>query len=249
MVDLKDFIVKGIKELVVDSQNTRYRESIVAFADVEDPEFKEIKSMTHENHLLPTDWMPTGKTVVSFFIPFTKELMMINKEHGYVAKEWAIAYIESNNLIKEICSKTAEKLKEYGIGAVWQLPDQNFDEEKLMSYWSQRHAAYIAGLGTFGINNMLITDKGCLGRYGSFIIDYRIEPSVKNRKEKCLYMLNRSCGKCMELCPVGALSKQGFDRYKCNQRVWAVDEYYSDLATCDCCGKCLLGPCAVLERS
>lgn len=164
MVNIKEFIEGSIKELVVDSQNTKYREPIVAFADVEDPEFEKIKNMTHENHMLPKEWMKDGKTVVSFFIPFAKEMVQVNKKAEYVAREWAVAYIETNNVIKEICSTMAEKLKKYDIDVVWQLPAESYDGEKLMSYWSQRHIAYIAGIGTFGMNNMLITAKGCSGR-------------------------------------------------------------------------------------
>ncbi|WP_338094171.1 hypothetical protein [Methanorbis furvi] len=34
--------------------------------------------------------------------------------------------------------------------------------------WSHRHFAVLAGLGTFGVNNMLITRMGCYGRVSSF---------------------------------------------------------------------------------
>jgi epoxyqueuosine reductase QueG len=248
MVNIAEFIVGSIKGLVVDSQNTKYREPIVAFADVDDPEFMIIKDITHENHMLPTEWMPTGKTVVSFFIPFAAEMVQINKKAEYVAREWAVAYIETNDMIKQICSTMAESLKKYDINAVWQLPAGSYDSEKLMSYWSQRHIAYIAGIGTFGMNNMLITDKGCSGRYGSFIMDYKIEQGKKDRVERCLYKINNSCGICMEACPVQALTPQGFARHRCSSWVEEVDEFYSDLASCDCCGKCLLGPCAVWDK-
>jgi len=248
MVDIRGFIQENIKKLVAESSNRMYREPIIAFADAKDPEFEGIKKITHEKHMLPEEWMPEGRTIVSYYIPFSRDLMEKNRSHEYVAKEWAVAYIETNNLIKEINAKLAEALKKFGIETVWQLPANSFDDEKLMACWSQRHIAYIAGLGTFGQNNMLITDKGCSGRYGSFIIDYYIEPSVKSRKEKCLYKRNGSCGKCMELCPVQALTPVGFDRYKCNERVWQVDAFYHDLAECDCCGKCLLGPCAIWDR-
>jgi epoxyqueuosine reductase len=248
MINIKELIEDSIKKLILDSQSTKYREPIVAFADAADPEFENIKSMTHEKHMLPKEWMTEGKTIVSYFIPFTKELMDINRKHEYVAKEWAVAYIETNNLIKKINSTMAEKLKEYDINTVWQLPAVNYDSEKLMSYWSQRHIAYIAGIGTFGMNNMLITNKGCTGRYGSFIIDFKIEPSKKNREEKCLYKLNGSCGICIEMCPAHALTTEGFDRFKCSDWVEEVDAFYSDLASCDCCGKCLLGPCAIWDK-
>lgn len=51
MVIMKEFIEDSIKELIVGCPNTKYREPIIAFADVEDPEFESIKSMTHENHM------------------------------------------------------------------------------------------------------------------------------------------------------------------------------------------------------
>lgn len=248
MDDIKELIIVGIKELVGDAPISIYREPIVGFADAGDPEFGAIRDITHAKHLLPKEWMPQGKTIVSFFIPFTKELMEENRRNQYVAKDWAIAYIETNKLIKDIGRTMAERLKEYNIETVWQLPADSFDDQKLMACWSQRHIAYIAGLGTFGINNMLITDKGCSGRYGSFIIDYYIQPTPRNKKEKCLYKLNGGCGKCMALCPVQALTPKGFDRNKCNQRVWEVNAFYNDLEECDCCGKCLLGPCAIWDR-
>ena len=37
----------------------------------------------------------------------------------------------------------------------------------IASDWSERHAAYAAGLGTFGLTRALITEKGIAGRFGS----------------------------------------------------------------------------------
>lgn len=245
---IQELIETSIKQMVAaGSKNTEYREPIIAFADAEDPEFDKIRDMTHQRHMKPKDWMPQGKTVVSYFIPFTRALADLNRKHGYVAREWAVAYIETNNLIKEINKTVCGRLKELGVDSVWQLPLVNYDSEKLMSYWSQRHVAFIAGIGTFGMNNMLITGKGCSGRYGSFIIDHKLEAGIKNREEKCLYKKDGSCGACMKLCPVQALSTQGFDRYKCSDRTHEVNAFYKDLDSCDCCGKCLLGPCAIWE--
>ena len=38
------------------------------------------------------------------------------------------------------------------------------------SNWSERHVAYVCGLGTFGCQG-LITSKGLAGRFGSIITD------------------------------------------------------------------------------
>jgi epoxyqueuosine reductase QueG len=246
MENMKKYIEECIKDFVKNThQKTKYREPIVGFADAMNPEFNRIRSFTHEGHLLPQDLMSEGKTIVSFFIPFTKELIMGNKEHPYVSREWVESYIETNQLIREIYEYMERRLKEYKVKVVWEIPQPNFDDEKLMSTWSQRHIAYIAGIGTFGINNLLITEKGCAGRYGSFIIDYFIEPTKGENRERCLFKYNGSCGQCMRLCPVGALSETDFDRHKCDERVWEVDSYYQELDTCDACGKCSLGPCAI----
>lgn len=246
MENMKEYIEGCIKDLVKNtSGKTKYREPIIGFADPIDLEFSRIKSFTHEKHLLPQDLMSEVKTVVSFFIPFTKELVMGNKGDPYVSKDWVEAYIETNQLIREIYNHLEHQLKMYKIKVAWEIPQPSFDEEKLMSTWSQRHVAYIAGIGTFGINNLLITEKGCAGRYGSFVIDYLIEPTKRVNRERCLFKYNGSCGQCIALCPVGALSESGFDRYKCNERVWEVDAYYKELDTCDACGKCSLGPCAI----
>jgi len=38
-----------------------------------------------------------------------------------------------------------------------------------------------------------------------------------------------------------------FARHSCYERLLAVDASFPDLATCDVCGKCAVGPCAYRE--
>ena len=45
-----------------------------------------------------------------------------------------------------------------------------FDQQKLISDWSHRHIAYAAGLGTFGVNNMLLTRHGCYDRFKCYAL-------------------------------------------------------------------------------
>lgn len=50
------------------------------------------------------------------------------------------------------------KIIEYNVDV---LPEvSTFDQNILKSNWSHRHFAKIAGIGTFGINNMLISKNG-----------------------------------------------------------------------------------------
>ena len=90
------------------------------------------------------------------------------------------------------------------------------------STWSERHAAYAAGLGTFGLSDGLITPLGKAMRSGSVIVDAYIEPSSReyeNHNEYCLFLTKGSCGKCIERCPIGAISERGHNKEICRKYV------------------------------
>ena len=60
----------------------------------------------------------------------------------------------------------------------------------ISSNWSERHAAYVAGLGTFSLNDALITVNGIAHRVGSIIVATEL-PATKRpytgRYDYCLY--------------------------------------------------------------
>ncbi len=195
---------------------TQWQEPLVGFADSENALFYLYREMIDENHLIPKDILPGAKTVVSYFIPFTEKLVRTNYKGDAPSREWAVAYSETNKLLKSLGEYLIEKLDKIGAGAnMARFDDPGFDTNKVISYWSQRHIAYAAGLGTFGLNNMLITDKGCCGRFGSIVTDIVIEPDAVITKERCLYKYSSTCKKCVEACPSKALTVNGFDRHKC----------------------------------
>ena len=110
------------------------------------------------------------------------------------------------------------------------------------------NVAIISGLGTFGLNNMLITDKGCCGRIGSFITDLKLEPTKRKTGESCLYKHMGTCTKCVARCVNEALTVDGFDRHKCYEMCLYNDNLHSGIGLCDVCGKCLVGvPCATVN--
>lgn len=74
-----------------------------------------------------------------------------------------------------------------------------------ISTWSERHTAYAAGLGTFGISKGLITKKGMAGRFGSVITDAEFEADIRPYSKPFEYCT--MCGACMMKCPVGAIDK------------------------------------------
>lgn len=221
-----------------------YREPLIGFADAGSNAFQDLKRIVAPDHLLPSDLLKEAKSVVSFFLPFSEGVVKKNRDDSYVSKDWAIAYIETNKYIDVIIQHIKGLLEEMGIKCSDNPARMHFDQERLIHIWSQRHVARICGLGNFGINNMLITDIGCAGRYGSFVIDAVLPYDEYIEDEYCLYKRDGSCAACIKACPTGALSVEGFDRYKCYEWVKKVDEHYSDLEECEVCGKCIAVPCA-----
>jgi epoxyqueuosine reductase QueG len=97
---------------------------------------------------------------------------------------------------------------------------------------------------------MLITPKGCCGRFGSLVTDAELgDHPLIFTKEACLMKAGKKCGKCVEKCPVSALETDAFDRRKCWDRLnenYETLDYFTDLpGTTDVCGKCAaMVPCS-----
>lgn len=86
------------------------------------------------------------------------------------------------------------------------------------SCWSERHAAYACGLGTFGLSDGLITPAGKAVRVGSVIVRKRFTPTLRTYKtynEWCLFQATGKSLACMQRCPAGAISETGHDKAKC----------------------------------
>jgi len=78
-MELKKKIETIIKEAVASpGTETRYREPLVGYASASDPIFDDMKKIIGPHHLLPKEIFPEAKTVVSFFLPFEKELVKLN---------------------------------------------------------------------------------------------------------------------------------------------------------------------------
>jgi len=222
---------------------TGWREPLAGFAAADDPLFNQLKRIVREEHIMPGDVVIGAKTVISYFIPFTEDLAHTNSRGLSCSREWAAAYVETNRLIAGLNAFLAGKLKESGHEAG--APDWCFDREKLTSNWSQRHVAFIAGLGTFGINNMLITEEGCCGRYGSIVTSLELKPSTRPDSENCLYKKNGSCSACVRHCVYGALTEERFDRDKCYVVCLENSKLYREVGKAEACGKCLTDvPCS-----
>jgi len=225
---------------------TRWKRPLVGFASVEDPLFLQLKEAVSPNHALPQDLLPPGKTVVAYFLPFENNVQKANAEEGfYPARAWAVAYIETNRLIRTLGNHLKNFLEKAGFRTLSTAPTHNYDQAILLSDWSHRHVAYIAGLGRFGVHRWLITEKGCCGRLGSLVTEAFSPPTTRPKHEFCLSLAGYECSACIEKCIYGSLFLDHFDRHVCNRHLLKNDAYFSDLGTSDVCGKCGCGlPCS-----
>lgn len=245
---MKDTIRRIIGE-TVRAQNpaTRYRSPLVGLARASDPGFAALKEAVGKNHLLPADLLPGARSVAAFYLPFTGELVRANRHDPYIARSWAVAYVETNRLIREICRNVATHYARLGVRVAYEQPTHNFDEQKLVSFWSHKHVARICGLGQFGVHQMLITARGCAGRLGSLVLEAPAQAPDPPAPEYCLVRRGKACHRCVRACPTGALTRDGLDKQTCYRQLLAVKDHHAALGYCDVCGKCATGPCAVRD--
>lgn len=247
MSELAEFIIAAIRRQVAQAGTlTEYREPLIAFAAAGDPRFPELRRVAEPSHLLPHDLLPEARAVVSFFLPFARQVVRANARHKEkVAREWAVAYVETNALIGRITARLIEALAEQGIRAAAEPATDNFDPLTLISKWSHKSVAVIAGLGSFGLHQMVITDSGCAGRFGSLVIDADLPVTPAEAKERCLYFHDGSCLICIRRCPAGALDEdEGLDKQSCWRRCLDVAQEYERVGKAEVCGKCAIGPCS-----
>ena len=227
-----------------------WREPIMACAPA-DNRFLRLKEITVPDHALPQDLLPGAKTVVAWFIPFKPHIQRDNSGGVRPALSWGRAYVATNDMINRAGRAMQGLIENSGGQAALTPATHNFDKQRLVSRWSHKHLGHLIGIGRLGTNCQLITPSGCSGRMGSLVTDLDLgaHPLV-TADELCPAKAGKKCGKCIEACPINALSGDGLDRAACYAR---LRENYDRLMapdglpdTTDVCAKCQVGmPCSL----
>ena len=183
---------------------------------------------------------------MSFFLPFAPPVVEANtQDRERVAREWAVAYVETNARIGHITAHLVDMLAGRDIRAAAEPATHNLDHQTLVSRWSHKSVAVIAGLGSFGLHQLVITDAGCAGRFGSLALDADLSVPPVEPRERCLYFYDESCLECVMRCPVAALdSSEPLDKQICWQRCQEVAAQFRDVGLAEVCGKCAIGLCS-----
>lgn len=196
-----------------------YEEPLVGIARVTDhlfPKMKE-KEAIGPHYIMPQEWLPGAVSVVSYFLPFSEQVRKANYSEGWPADEWVYARIEGELFNDALRRYLVTIIEKSGGVAMAPVLDPRFviteNQEVMTSNWSERHAAFIAGLGTFGLHKSFITEKGCAGRYGSVITN--LELTATPRKYSGIYEYCIHCNLCIARCPSGAITPEGKNKAVC----------------------------------
>jgi epoxyqueuosine reductase QueG len=269
---IKENIIKAASDFIKNSEDNIISESIAisekfagmkifetpifGFGASDDALFEQFKdpSVIGSHYMLPAEWLPEARTVISFFYPFTEEIKKSNRmDNSWPSGEWLHGRIEGQAFINKACSFLSNVLINAGNKSVAPSLDERFfsraepvkdgsDHENISfsSNWSERHAAYVCGLGTFGLSKGLITEKGIAGRFGSIITDLYIAPEKRNYQG--IYDYCSMCGACGDNCPADAISPdKGKDHLLCSLFLDKTAEKHKPRYGC---GKCQTGvPC------
>ena len=235
VTELVEGFIASSNNRMNDAGEPAWDKPIVGFSNGADPIYEFYKKDIGSFFLIPIEFFrgtfpaiearPEELTVVSWVLPQTEATKIDHrKETKMPSERWARSRIFGEQVNVKLRRYVVEELGKAGYQAVAPMISPLWHEaisEKYLyaSTWSERHAAYAAGLGTFGLSDGLITAKGKAHRVGSVIakIDIQATPHpYTDHHAYCLYYAKGTCGICVKKCPAGAISVKGHDKRKCS---------------------------------
>ena len=195
-------------------------------------------------------------SVISWVIPQTEATLADQRlAHRLPAERWILSRGYWPEMTRSVHGTVVAALAAVGLRSVAPEMNPRFSEETSLTYgfasrWSQRHTAYVAGLGTFGLSEGLITSAGVAMRAGSVVMEAKLSPTPRrygNHTAWCPFLVDAACGECMKRCPAGAITKNGHDKVKCEAYIRTVVAPRADSSIGERepgCGLCQAGvPC------
>ena len=212
---------------------------VVAFADGDDPIFPDLKTVIGDFHLTPREILEkyvaaknwrfgaTGSIekigVVSWALPIARETRVAERtapfggSPRYNHTRWI-----GIRLYENAEKYVASLLEVLGCNAIAPTHSRLFEIKEMpgdwrAANWSERHVAYATGLGTFGLNGLIITSRGCAVYLSSVVFDRALTPTPRHASHvgNCPFYHDGSCGHCIERCTGSAISKEGRSNIAC----------------------------------
>lgn len=273
----KKWIVNLIEDFIAHSPDNQLQNGtgekawdapLIGFSMGNDKLYDEVKHHIGDFYLTPLEFfaqtfpdtsVPAAElTVISWVLPHSAQIKQDNQQATRLPSErWARARAVGDKANTQLKEQLVTSLASKGYKAL--APDLSPLKKSGISprygrssNWSERHTAFASGLGTFGLCDGLITPVGKAVRVGSVIANIKIPPTERSYQDHhayCLHYTRGTCGKCIERCPVGAISREkGHDKEKCHAYLHKVTEGYIKSqfgVEAHACGLCQTGvPCA-----
>ena len=243
---IKDFIDNSPENTLKKWDNEKaFDTPLVGFSRGDDPLYEAYKD--HVGPFYMTPWeafiitfrdftvKPEDLTIISYILPQTKATKADNrKETFYPAERWARARIMGEEVNQKLRKHVEASMNSEGYQAVAPALTPQFSMRISPKYgfastWSERHAAYASGLGTFGLCDGLITPVGKAMRTASVVARIDIPPTPRpytDHHEYCLFFTQGICKKCIPRCPVDAITEKGKDKPTCFNHLFPVTSDY-----------------------
>jgi epoxyqueuosine reductase QueG len=237
-----------------------YDDPIVKIGSADDPMWQQLKEPTAigAHFVAPKEWLSEARSVVSYFAPFSDYVVEGNRADALkVGNGWLYARVEGQAFLTEVNHFLERWFVEQGFKAISPYASDDFKyvfeagtnddiADKSLSFtsnWSERHVAYVCGLGTFGLSKGIITERGMAGRFGSVVTNAPLATTPRPYSD--IYEYCTKCGACARQCPANAITlAEGKSHPKCCAYVNIMRERYAPRFGC---GKCQVAvPC---ERS
>ncbi len=177
------------------------------FARFQDPE------VVGPGHRLPDEWLAGAQSIISVFLPFADHITdHYAREQRYSAIEFSSGKWNGSKFLNVVRRALIRFVEQHGGQAIAPNIDPRYDSNDWLPFWSERHTAFAAGLGTFGLHQNFISEKGALGRLCSVITTLKLQPTQRTYTDPygyCLYAFDGSCLACSKRCPTGAITDVG----------------------------------------
>jgi epoxyqueuosine reductase len=243
---ITDFIERSPENTLRDQGNEKaFENPLVGFSRGDDPMYQAYKEFVGTFHWTPHEIFaetfpallvdPKALTVISWILPQTEVTKRDNRAQDvFPSARWARTRIHGEDVNVKVRNCVVAALQKEGYEAVAPVLSPNWsrkqsDRYKIASTWSERHAAYASGLGTFGLCDGLITPRGKAVRIGSVVARIHIPPTPRPYDDHhvyCLFFTDGICGKCISRCPADGISEAGHDTVRCAKHTLTASSRY-----------------------
>ncbi len=211
---------------------------LLGVAAGDDPLFAAFRDVVAPGHLMPREALPQAAggvlRVVSWALPFTEAIRRSNRGTDWPSELYSLARNNAGAFLHAMHGEVVARLRGAGFHAAAPCLDERYTAFRCATHtfastWSERHAAFAAGLGRFGLSAGLITAAGMHVRFGSVVTDLPLTVTPRHDDEHrapCLATGGRTCGACIARCPVGAVGPSGLDKERCQAMRTAVRERF-----------------------